>query len=244
VGDDLEHHGPILSAVASSGKGFAEPPLDHAEGRFHLPALSVTTSLGRALKVDSHDPAEPARGELLGWAACGGWDDGANAQIQASEGVDPLGVVTGVGQQALERMALEGFGQRLAKMKMIGPGTSSGDCGEHQMGGAVGDDGEFRKAFIGQVLWLLGAARPAADEVVTDLVCGEAARVDGRFCPAAAEDAGGGGEAYRLIQEAMGGFFLSSRSAAFCSVVQWGTSSSSMTWHSSGASISRWPTPR
>lgn len=130
-------------------------------------------------------------------------------------------------------------------MKMIRPGSAPRHGREDQMSPTVGQDSDLGESSIGHGLQVfVGPARASANKVVADVMGLKAAAVDGRQRRAVPKEPRLACEGQRLIEEGVSGVFFRSRSAAFCRVVQCGTSVSSMTRHKSGESMSSCMTPR
>lgn len=242
--DCLEQQRAVLAMAAAGREGLAQAALDHAEDPLGLPTLTVAASLRRSLEVMPHSPLK-ASGRRLGRGAADlGRRNETDVEFRAHEFMGPFGVVAGVHEKRVDRSPSIGFADRFDEMSDVGTRTEPGNGRQNHVRRTVHPQADFGKPPVGHILQAFVAARSATNEVLAYMMGLEAAAVEGRQFRAAAEDFRFGGEANRLIQEPTRGVFLSRRSDAFCSVVQCGTASSSMTDRRSGASMSSYMTPR
>lgn len=98
VGDGLQEHGAALTRLVAGAERVAQPPFDHAEDGFDLPALSVAAAVGWATEVTPHQAPIAARRRFGGLASDLGWNDGTHIQLVADELMRPLGIEAGITQ--------------------------------------------------------------------------------------------------------------------------------------------------
>jgi hypothetical protein len=244
VKDGSQHHGPVLAVLAARSEHLAESPFDHADHGLDLPALSVATTFRIASEVGPHGAAVARGRRFFRRSADGRWDQGAHVQFVAAEFVHPFAVVPGIGEERLDSLPRAAGQQRRNHAGLVGRRSASRMGGQDQMAGAIDEQAAFGEASIGHVLQAFVAARTTPNKVAAHVQGYEAGAVERPFARSAAEDSGPARRVQRLIQEAVCGVFFSSRSAAFCNVVQCGTVFSSITAHRSGVSSKSCQTPR
>jgi len=244
VGDALEHDRSALSADAAGAERVTQTTLDHADHRFDLPALAIATAIRRPAEVAAHLPPVTTGGRLGSGTPDARRNDRTNMQLVAQVLVHPLAVVPGVGQKRVDPLSLGSGRHGFHQVRVIGTWAAAGHRRQDHMRRAIDHEAQLGKAAIGPGWLGILAFLPAGHEVMADVVCLEAAAIDGRQGRAALEDLVLACHDHRLIEEAICGVFFSRRSAAFWRVVQWGTWVSSMTARRAGQSASIWHTPR
>lgn len=162
----------VLIGLAARPERRAEAPLHAGEDALDLPALSVAFAKEAAVHLAS---VTGLGGALAVGAPVEGDHGGANPQRLTAEDVVVLRVVSGVGQDLVERQAGDHLAQDFGK----GPGVRAGALVDHrahdEVAGGVHHRREFRPA---AAVGVVDGAGPAAVPV-TDVTHLEPRRVDG-----------------------------------------------------------------
>jgi hypothetical protein len=177
VGEDQEHHFPLLCPVAACVDHIAEASFDHADNGFHLPALTILF----AGETELHLTAVLLGGLLGRRSSAFGRDDTFDLILVSSALVVAFAVISGIRQN---RDQLEPVGHPLKEWTELididaGPPCCHGS--EDQMRAAFADDRQFGKppvAGVFDVFELFGAF--SANEVPADVPGLQAGGIDGR----------------------------------------------------------------
>ena len=199
----------VDGVASSAAKGRTQQPLEHAEVRLDLPALSV---LG-----DGPTPTEFATVGSRGGVLAGGRrpasnrrDDRANAQLLSQEAMVILGVVSGVAQQRLEGMSTVGLQRHTMELQVVRFGATVDHDAQEEMTVDVTDG---RK--LGITALIVAFVAPAATSVVAGNVSRLQTRgVDGDQAACLADHSCSSTEMNRRIKESTSAPFFSRRRSA------------------------------